>query len=116
VRSPSYPDGSLRKALQEMRAELDGLIRREMARLLARSNTEGDPAASEAGDPPRTTRVDSYGDRVGPRAVQAGDLPAGTAPFPTPSPAHVGEIGHADDARSRLEALARRLEGRLKPS
>jgi len=86
VGDEGVPADPIRGALAEMRADLDGLIGREIARLrAARPSAIEVPLAAESRPPAAWSR------RVGP--TDPGDA----------------------DAGSRLDALARRLEGRLRP-
>jgi hypothetical protein len=76
-----------------MRADLDGFIDREIGRLLAAART---PAASHPPRPPAEATAPMIAAPAAPRVPPAGPGP-----------------GPEDDVGSRLDALARRLEGRL---
>lgn len=85
----------LRSALAEMRAEIDSMIGQEIARLLAV------PAAGGAEATSTESRAKT------PRRVR--EEPATAPSFRDP----LEGSGRPDDAGLRLDALARRLEGRL---
>ncbi len=99
----------LRVALAEMRAEVDGLIAQELASLLA-TPAGGPPAMPEAVQAevrPRDARP-----RIG-RTASASDRPSRPAAAPSSLPEPLEAAARPDDAGLRLDALARRLEGRL---
>ena len=90
-----FPTDPLRRVLTEMRADLDGRIGQEISRLL------GSGAEAMASGP-------------GVAVARAKDRPAAMTEFYSPPSHHLGIVGRGDDSGSRLDALARRLEGRLK--
>lgn len=105
---------ALRSFFAGMRAELDTIIDGEIARLYAASPAARTPIASE------TCPIEVCERRTGPsgdgeeRPMRpAMDMTSRTATNPASSLAPPIRPGLADDAGSRLDALARRLEGRL---
>jgi hypothetical protein len=104
----------LRSVFAEMRTDLDAMIDGEIARLYASSaaaGARGVPGARPIEAPVRSEDLSGVGEDRPSRPPM--DRLFGTAPISPSSRAPLTGPGAADDAGSRLVALARRLEGRL---
>ena len=109
-----FPADPLRLALAEMRAELDALIEREIANVVARVGATGAPATSGAGAvTPRPRGQVSPGEGTEPGMIRAVRVSPEVRPAVPASREPSGRVDQADDVGNRLDALARRLEGRL---
>ncbi len=110
-------DDPLRRAIDEIRLEVDGLFGEEIARLLDESNPRngGEAPATRMHQAVPTfdgLEVPNFQSPLSNAWDQGGGVNASGPGIPGASP--VGP--DADDARQRLENLARRLESRLRRS